>query len=146
MLREKIATSPKLRSLLASSSLRNTLIRLSSIPRYSREPSLRVLLSLPSESSPNQYYRPDPSKKFQTGFTTKEEERFNNHNHKEHSPNYRGRGRGRGGGGGGGGYQQQGRGVGTSKLLESTPEERKEMEAFAKEVRRVLEEVRDKKG
>ncbi|GAA5954556.1 hypothetical protein JCM3765_003808, partial [Sporobolomyces pararoseus] len=141
---EAIATSTTLRSLLTSTSLRNTLTRLNQLPRYNREPSIRNLLSLPfSEQLPNQY-RPDlVNSKFRTGLTTKEEERLQSH--QAYSPNYRGRGsiRGRGGGRGG---NVAGRGERGMRLLESTPEERKEIEKFAEEVRKILHEVRERKG
>ncbi|GAA5874068.1 hypothetical protein JCM16303_002679 [Sporobolomyces ruberrimus] len=142
---EAIATSTQLRALLASSSLRTTLTRLTSLPRYAREPSLRVLLSLPPDPTPSQY-RPDPARKFATGLTTREEQiasERNNHHQQQHSPNYRGRGtRGRDRGRGG----SYGSGRSGTRLLESTPEERNKIEGFAKEVRRIIQEARDKKG
>ncbi|GAA5979859.1 hypothetical protein JCM5350_005520 [Sporobolomyces pararoseus] len=140
---EAIATSPPLRSLLASTSLRNTLTRLTTqLPRHLREASIRNLLSLPlTDQLPNQQYRPDPSKKFSTGLVTKEEER--QQQQFQHSPNYRGRVNGRGRGGRGG---NNNRGGGGTRLLESTPEERKEIEKFAEEVRKILHEVRERKG
>ena len=138
-----LATSPPLRSLLASTSLRNTLTRLTTqLPRHLREASIRNLLSLPlTDQLPNQQYRPDPSKKFSTGLVTKEEER--QQQQFQHSPNYRGRGNGRGRGRGG---NTNSRGGSGTRLLESTPEERKEIEKFAEEVRRILHEVREKKS
>ena len=45
--------------------------------------------------------------------------------------------------GGRGAASSMGRGM---RLLESTPEERKEIEGFAEEVRRVIQEAREKKG
>lgn len=143
---EAVATSQRLRALLASRSLRSTLTRLVAIPRHAREPSLRVLLSLPPDPTPNQY-RPDPTKRFETGLTTREQERQQQQQQQHHSPNYRGRGgnhaRGRGGTSRGGGSHSRG---GGPRLLESTPEERQEMESFAAEVRKIIQDARDAKG
>lgn len=141
-----LATTPEIRSLLASSSLRTTLTRLLALPRYAREPSLRLLLSLPPEPSTTQY-RPDPSRRFATGIQTKEEQQASERGGQTqyHSPNYRGRGGPGGVRGRGRGAASFGRGSGM-RLLESTPEERKEIEGFMEEVRKVIQEAREKKG
>ncbi|KAI5474166.1 hypothetical protein MNV49_004071 [Pseudohyphozyma bogoriensis] len=60
---EALATSPAVRTILASPSLRTTLSRLATLPRSSREASLRVFLGLPPDPAPTTY-RPSPAQKF----------------------------------------------------------------------------------
>ncbi|GAA6026017.1 hypothetical protein JCM11491_005338 [Sporobolomyces phaffii] len=151
---EAVATSASVRAALSTRpALRACLERLARVePRHARERALRVVLGLAADPTPNQY-RPDPMRKFQTGVTTKDEDRLA-HFQQQHSPNYRGRGtgalRGRGGrGGAGGGRGGRGGGGGArhdAGLVESTPEERKEMAEFAQEITSVLQQARNAKG
>ncbi|GAA5889670.1 hypothetical protein JCM5296_002427 [Sporobolomyces johnsonii] len=138
---EAIATSPALRALLASPTLRTTLTRLLALPHHAREPSLRVLLGLPPEPAPA-HYRPDPGRRFATGVQTRQEQQA--HERGGVSSGARGRGgRGRGGGGRGGHGGGAGRGP---RLLESTLEERGEVGKFAEEVSGILQGARERKG
>ncbi|GAA5933633.1 zinc finger HIT domain-containing protein [Sporobolomyces koalae] len=139
---EAIATCPELRAVLASETLQTTLTRISNLPRHAKEPSMRHLLGLTPEALSTQY-RPDlHNQKFQTGIQTKQEIQFAErlqHQQQNHSPNYRGNGRGRG------------RGIGrgftsTTRLLETTPEEKQQVEQFAQLVRNALQRAREKNG
>lgn len=133
------ATAAPLRPLLASASLRATLARLSALPRHAREPSLRLLLGLPALPPSTTYQQSfDPfataSKPMPLVPSVSSRGRG--------GALGRGRGRGRGGRGGGGqGVERR-----PMALVESTAEERGEVEELVEGIRAVLEEARRARG
>ncbi|GAA6049060.1 hypothetical protein JCM3770_003867 [Rhodotorula araucariae] len=134
---EAVATSPQIRALLAQPSIRTPLTRLLAVPHYARTASLRVLLGLPAEPAPG-VYRPEGARRFATGVQGPEALR-----EERNGGAARGGRGGRGGARGGrGGARLQDRGP---RVLESTEEERKEVEQFAAHVLGILEEVRAKR-
>jgi hypothetical protein len=131
------ATSSALRSILIpNSSLLTTLSRLTALPRFEREASLRLLLSLPPDATPG-FYRPSSAASAQFSTSSMPASQVTN---SAARGGIRGRGRGgtrgrgRGGRGNSSGNERQ--------LLESTPEERKEVVGFAEEIGRILAAVR----
>ncbi|GAA5998560.1 zinc finger HIT domain-containing protein [Rhodotorula paludigena] len=127
---EALATSPQIRSLLARPSILTPLTRLLSLPHHARTASLRTLLGLPAEPA-GATYRPEGQRRFATSLVVPDERGGHG------AQRGRGRGGARGGRGGGG------RGAdGGARTLQSTEEERKEVERFAAQVLRILEETR----
>ncbi|TNY20928.1 hypothetical protein DMC30DRAFT_446605 [Rhodotorula diobovata] len=142
---EAVATSPQIRALLAQPSILTPLTRLLSLPHHHRTASLRVLLGLPAEPAPG-VYRPEGGKRFATAVQSAEamrEERAAMSGHGGRGAARGGRGRG-GARGGRGGAHHGGGGGGGPRVLQSTEEERKEVERFAAQVVDILEDVRNK--
>lgn len=129
------ATSSALRSILIpNSSLLTTLSRLTALPRFERETSLRLLLSLPPDATPG-FYRPSSAAGAQFSSSSMPASQVTNG-----AAGIRGRGRGGTRGRGRGGRGNSSGNV--RQLLESTLEERKEVVGFAEEIGRILADVR----
>ncbi|GAA5841837.1 hypothetical protein JCM9279_003124 [Rhodotorula babjevae] len=141
---EAVATSPAIRALLAQPSIRTPLSRLLSLPHHQRTASLRVLLGLPAEPAPG-VYRPEGGKRFATAVQSAEamrEERLSMSSGGARGGRGGARGGGARGGRGGGRGGAAGGGAGGLRVLQSTEEERKEVERFAAQVVDILEAVR----
>lgn len=139
------ATSTEIRALLADPQIRTPLSRLLSLPHHARTASLRTLLGLSAEPTPTNY-RPDTTRRFATGLVLPEVER---EREREREARNAGRGGARGGGargGGRGGHSGSGAGRSGPRVLQSTEQERKDVERFAAQVLRILEDTRAKKG
>ncbi|BGP56585.1 hypothetical protein JCM8202_000229 [Rhodotorula sphaerocarpa] len=142
---EAVATSTEIRALLADPQIRTPLSRLLSLPHHARTASLRTLLGLSAEPTPTNY-RPDTTRRFATGLVLPEVEREREW---EREARNAGRGGARGGGargGGRGGHSGSGAGRSGPRVLQSTEQERKDVERFAAQVLRILEDTRAKQG
>lgn len=140
----RTATSPAIRALLAQPSIRTPLSRLLSLPHHQRTASLRVLLGLPAEPAPG-VYRPEGGKRFATAVQSAEAMREERMSMSSNGGARGGRGAARGGargGRGGGRGGAAGAGGAGLRVLQSTEEERKEVERFAAQVVDILEAVR----
>ncbi|GAA5880316.1 hypothetical protein JCM3774_006726 [Rhodotorula dairenensis] len=142
---EAIATSTEIRALLADPAIRTPLSRLLSLPHHARTASLRTLLGLSAEPTPSNY-RPDTTRRFATGLVLPEVER-----EREREREARANGRGGRGGNSSRGSRGGGRGGGTAgrsgpRVLQSTEEERKNVERFAARVLDILEDSRTNQG
>lgn len=139
------ATSTEIRALLADPAIRTPLSRLLSLPHHARTASLRTLLGLSAEPTPANY-RPDTTRRFATGLVLPEVEREREREREARANGRGGRGgnNSRGGRGGGRGGATNGRSG--PRVLQSTEEERKNVERFAARVLEILEDSRTKHG